>query len=419
MHKFFGGKDNVKSLSPFTIQIPSKKDNSRMMGMTAGGEEDQSQRLMHMIEKVKEVQLNNPYSPIITTDQVNLAKCWTDLFAAINRGDKEKAFRLFYDIPQNDSILRLLLLVHSPIYLESVIEYSIDAKKTGINILNSDILFTLGTFEILIKDIAASIACPTKICFSFGLPSHHAFAEQGSGFCILNKTALLIRHAELTHPEPLKYIIVGTDVNRDNGLCEILMQSASHLDICHVDIFDSRVYPQEDQDDIYNQLHLIGKGDSQKIMCWHKNKLDYFAVDLSLTTRQDNSPHPAVTFALQKIKDNIEQAKINRQKTILFLPTGWDSHENETAYCGKFINGRMMRQITAHKCRFNDNDLEYFYEHLFNLYKQNSDFIEGIYWGLEGGYDREMYESQIQLFLSSANKHLIQQGFEQTPQYPQ
>lgn len=44
----------------------------------------------------------------------------------------------------------------------------------------------------------------------------------------------------------MKHIIVGTDVNRDDGLCHILMNSATDMDICHIDVFDSRVYPQQD-----------------------------------------------------------------------------------------------------------------------------------------------------------------------------
>lgn len=399
----------------FTIQIPSPNDLAQMRGMTAGGEEDQSQRLMHMVQKIKEVQLFHPYSPIVTSDQINLQQYWIQLFDAINRGVKEEAFYLLYKIPLNDQILKALGAVHSVEYLKKIITYSIDAKSTGKIRLNRDILITPKTFELLIKDIAATFDCPSKLCFSFGLPSHHAYSDEGSGFCIINKTALLIRHAEMTHPEPLKYIIVGTDVNRDNGLCSILMQSASHLDLCHVDVFDSRVYPQQNLNNINNELQIIGQGED--IKCWRKDKLTYFAIDLSVTTRPTDSIHPALLFALRKIEETIEIAKKNQQKTAIFLPSGWDSHENETAFCGKCVNGKMLTQTAAHECRFNDNDFKYFYSHLLDLYQQNKDIIIGLYWGLEGGYDRIMYEGQIQLLLDTMNKQFMMQDQNEPPFY--
>lgn len=407
--KFFNKGPDTKPQPPFIIQVPSATDISMMKGMTAGGTEDQAERLGHMTKKIMAVQQNQNSSALMTTDKINLPTYWTDLFKAINQGQIAQAFRLFKAIPPNDSVLRPLLLVHSQAYLLSVIEHSINAQNTGTYILNSDIIFTPGTFEILIKDIATTISCPAKICLSFGLPSHHAFSEQGSGFCILNKTAVLIRHAELTHQKQLKYLVVGSDVNRDNGLCEVLMQSASHLDLTHIDIFDSRVYPQEDQSDVNNHLGFNGMGDEHEINNWQKNQLKYCAVDLKWITRKTDKPHPALLFALKKIDEQIKQAKRQQQIIMIFLPTGWDSHENETAYCGKFVNGKMMRQPSAHKYRFNDDDLTYFYEHLFSLYLKNNECIHGIYWGLEGGYDRPMYESQIDLLLNISNQRLKSQ----------
>ncbi len=419
MPNFFGTKDNVKSLPTFTIQIPSSTDSAMMVGMIAGGKEDQSQRLTRMTNKVKEVQQRYPESTIVTTDQVKINQYWTQLFTAIKQGNKVLAFKLFDEIPQYDSILRPLLLVHPSHYLKNIIESTIDSIKPDADIIDSDVIFTPLTFEILIKDIATSLSCPTQICLSFGLPSHHAFNARASGFCILNKTAVLIRHAELTQTTPLRYMVVGTDVNRDNGLCDILMNTAAHLNLCHIDVFDSRVYPQEDQNDINRQLQFTGKDVGHKIVSWHKNNLDYFAVDLSLIPRKDTSYHPAITFTLKKIKENITQAKMNGQKFALYLPTGWDSHENETAPCGNNVNGRMMRHATAHKCRFDDADMEHFYDTLFTLYKENMECFKGIYWGLEGGYDTHMYENQIELFLKKVNEHLHQPDVEQKACYCQ
>ena len=229
----------------------------------------------------------------------------------------------------------------------------------------------------------------------------------GSGFCVLNKTAVLIKQIASINQSPLKYIIVGTDVNRDNGLSHVLMESAAHLDICRVDVFDSRVYPGQDHAFIDIEFNSMGTDVGQKIKCWSRGTIKYFAVDLSLTTRETDSIHPALVFALKQMAEHIERAKMNGQRIMLFLPTGWDSHEDETAFCGKFVNGQIMSKTEAQTTRFNDRDLTHFYSKVFELYYGNKEFIVGMYWGLEGGYFRPMYEQQIQLMVSLILEKLV------------
>ncbi|MDF1929766.1 hypothetical protein PGH45_06415 [Legionella pneumophila] len=79
-------------------------------------------------------------------------------------------------------------------------------------------------------------------------------------------------------------------------------------------------------------------------------------MDLSLTSRKSVGVHPALLFALEQFKASIREAKAKGQKIALYLPTGWDSHEDETAYCGKFVKGRMLGKTAAHQFRFNDGD---------------------------------------------------------------
>ncbi len=391
------------------IQIPSEEHIEQMKGMPAGGVEDQYKRLMHMSKAIKKGQERHSLLPVITTEQASLPTAWNDLFAAINKGSKKEACDLLHHIPSQDTILQSVLTVHPIQYLEKIISYSIDAQRTGVKKINADIQITPHTFELLIKDLATTLEHPSKCHFSFGLPTHHAFSKEGSGFCIFNKIAILMKNAELTHPKPLKYVIVGTDVNRDNGLCDVLRESHSHMNICHIDIFDSRVYPYQDHSFIDYEFQIQGKQEKQNIRSWHQNQMDYFAVDLKLTTRRSVSVHPALLFALDKIKENITNAKRNNQKIALYLPSGWDSHENETAYCGKFVNERMMTSSEASKTRFNDGDLSFFYESIFTLYNENKECIDSIYWGLEGGYERPMYERQIQLMLQTIDAQLLQQ----------
>ncbi len=405
--KFFKGITNERKVPvECFIQLPSKEHIDQMNGMPAGGEEDQSKRLMHMTGAVTKEK--HPLLPVITTKQMSMTKGWDELFAAINRGSKKEAFQSLHHLSSQDILLQSILAVHPIDYLEKIISYSIDAQHTGIKKINADIIITPHTFELLIKDIATTLKYLAKCYFSFGLPSHHAFSREGSGFCIFNKIAILMKHAELTHKEPVKYVIIGTDVNRDNGLCNVLRESHSHMNICHVDIFDSRVYPHQNHSFIDYEFKTPGKEEKQHIKSWHQNQMEYCAVDLKLTSRDSVSVHPGLLFALDKIKENITHAKKNGQKIVLYLPTGWDSHEDETAFCGKFINDRMMTSSEASRARYNDEDLTFFYESIFTLYKENKECIEYIYWGLEGGYNRPMYERQIKLMLQIIDTQLLQ-----------
>ncbi|WP_058517223.1 acetylpolyamine aminohydrolase [Legionella parisiensis] len=417
-HKyFFRAKISPESYKEKTqeccIQIPSAKDIEQMHNMPAGAEEDQFKRLKHMTQVIVETQSTDSSLPVVTTDVVLLPKHWNQLFTAMKKGNEEVALALFAQFPEKDEILRALLAVHTHEYIQKLIFYCIQAQHKGWKQLSPDILITPGVFEVLIKDIAMTLFHFGKVHFSFGLPSHHAFSDEGNGFCILNKSAILIKYLQSLSSKPLKHIIVGTDVNRDNGLCNVLWNSASDMDICHVDIFDSRVYPQEDDAFITEAFQKSGEDVGQKIQMWQRGNLEYYAVDLSRTTRKPGLVHPALVFALEKIEEQIEQAKKNHQKVALFLPTGWDSHEEETAYCGKYVDGELMGDAEAQKTRFNSKDLTYFYESLFKVYQENKTDIEKIYWGLEGGYDRTMYEQQVQLLMSLVLKDIVHQDANQ------
>lgn len=397
------------------IQIPSTKDREQMQGMPAGLSETQDQRLSNMVRKIEQIKVEHASLPVMTTDQVSLPVVWEKLFAAISQCDETAAQALFRAIPQRDAILQALLLAHPQEYLQQLITYSIAAKASGMLALASEITITPGTFALLVNDIATTLFHAAKVHFSFGLPTHHAFSRGGSGFCILDKTAMLIKYRAQTSSSPLKFIIVGTDVNRDNGLSHDLMESASELDICHVDVFDSRVYPNQEHRFISREFSSPGTDAGQKIKCWNRGQMNYFAVDLSLTPRGGGAAHAALIFAVEKIAQQISSAQQNQQKVWLILPTGWDSHQDETAPCGKFIHGRTMSAREAQQMRFSNEDLTYFYERIFALYHEHKESIAGIYWGLEGGYNRPMYEQQIQLLMSLVVDELLPKNLNPKP----
>lgn len=386
------------------VQIPSFNDIQQMKYMPAGGIEDQCDRLDHMTSTVRVFIKNNPQLSIISTDEVVLPGHWDQLFQAIQSGQLKAAQKALSRIPSNDLLYQSLCAVHTLDYIIQLISQCISAKEFGAYPLGSDLLITPGAFEILIKDIASTVLVPSKVRVSFGLPSHHAFKEQGSGFCILNKTAILMKLKQLTQKKSLKYLIIGTDVNRDNGLSEILRCGFSQTDIHHLDVFDSRVYPGQNCFFIDEEFDMKNNIISKLAHHWSHEQYHYYVLNLAEIPRKHPMIHPAIHFIINQFNLWIEEAKKNKQKLMVLMPTGWDSHELETAFCGKFVHGQMMSKSASHEYRFSDEDLTYFYEQILLRYHQNRESFESLYWGLEGGYERTMYDNQINLLLSCLNQ---------------
>ncbi|MDI1352108.1 MAG: acetylpolyamine aminohydrolase, partial [bacterium] len=384
----------------FKIQIPEKDDLHAMNGLPAGGKEDQEMRLTNMIEQIQALAL-----PTVHTQHAGLAKDWLSLFLLIDKGDAKKSFQQLDIMTTNEPLLQLILNVHPINYLKKIIEYCIAAQSTQIKKINNDILITPKTFEILIKDIATTLTHRTPLYFSFGLPTHHASKNEASGFCILNKVVILMNHVQAYQKNPVQHLIIGTDVNRDNGLCSLLHESP-HLNSYHMDVYDSRVYPFQDRSCITKELKQAGKKLQLDIMSWDKKHLNYLSIDLSLNPRMKSIIHPALLFALEQLKIQILKASRTGEKIMIYLPTGWDSHEHETAECGAYIQGNMLEKAAAKQCRFNDDDLVYFYQQIIQIYLANNSTILGIYWGLEGGYDKTMYQNQIQLMFKTITNQL-------------
>lgn len=400
---------NTFNESECCIQVPSTKDLSYMTGMLAGENEDQKIRLTHMVQTVQ----RHSVFPLVTTDNSNPPKFWQDLFELIDKATMKshiaKILKHLRQIPRDNELNRSILAVHPIGYLEQVVQWSIKAKREKTLCLNNDINITPKTFEILIKDIITTLLNPAKIKFSFGLPSHHAFNSEASGFCVFNKTAIILQYTHLTQKSPMKHLIIGTDVNRDNGLCQVLRGCDEDLDICHVDIFDSRVYPNQNEA-IINKEFKTQKIVEDAVESWTSSKYRYFVVDLSKIKRTSTSTiiHPALDFALKKISDTIIEAKNNNQKIMLYLPTGWDSHQNETAYCSQYFGNKKITRAENILCRFNNNDMHLFYDRICHFYLEHPHIIAGIYWGLEGGYNTKMYEHQIQLMLEIVGNQLAE-----------
>ncbi|MFJ1268960.1 acetylpolyamine aminohydrolase [Legionella lytica] len=399
---------NTSNYQEYGIQIPSPADIQQMHEMPAGAQEDQYQRLTNMAEIIQQIQSQHSSLPLINTDQITLPESWSKVFTAIKEGDKVAALRYLSQISVRDIVLQALLTTHSFTYLQRLVHDCIEARASGVLALDNDVVITPGAFEVLIKDLATTLSLGAKFHFSFGLPSHHAFKNEGSGFCILDKTEILIKYMALTNPN-LNFLVIGTDVNRDNGLGDDLITAGDQLSVCHVDIFDSRVYPRQDHSFIQKNLRFAGEQIKEGINRWRNGWAQYLAVDLRFTSRQNQELHPALAFAINQMEEQLAKAQKDKQQIMIFLPSGWDSHEDETAYCGKYIGNRMMSKLEAKKQRFSDADMTTFYEKIFDLYHEHKKLIAGVYWGLEGGYHRPMYEKQITLLMNQVIHKLVKE----------
>lgn len=393
--------------SQFTIQVPSDEHLLAMNGMIAGMDEDQHLRLKHIKDVI--VQETNDINTVVHTDPSKMERHWQLLFQAIGEGNLELALQCFMNIPQTDLILKTMLSVHPADYLKEIISYSVAAAKHH-RVVNQtpDIVYTSRTFEILVCDLATTLQCTTPVCVSFGLPTHHASASRAAGFCFLNKTAMLIKGVQDTPPQPVHALIIGTDVNRDDGLAKILWDHPTPYPICHVDIYDSRVYPNQNKQWINQEFGSQGTTLSSLTTHWQNDTYHYFALDLAQHTRVKGTIHPALSFAIGTMKQQLSQAKTDGYKIMLVLPTGWDSHADETAPCGRLLDQEHELSLrTAYKHRFTNQDLRYFYEEFFTLYQQYSDIVTCVYWGLEGGYEPTMYVEQLKNFLSQLQLKLL------------
>lgn len=389
---------------PFTFQIPSDLDIARMQSMVAGTDEDQASRLEHMVHKIEQTQLHYPTNPILSTEEAVLPEHWHALFNAIDTGQQTTALRLLENIPPEDPVFKALSAVHSQSYLRKLVISCIQALDSGSKKLNHDVIVTPGTFELVVKDLCTTLNCPSKICLSFGLPTHHANSRTGNGFCIINKVAALMHHALSAPNPPDRVVIAGLDVNRDDGLADIVLSKFLDHTICHIDVFDSRVYPNQDEAAITSTTSQSGELVTEGITCRKTQNQTYYSVDLSQIKRKRSDIHPALLFTLEHITKQINEAKANNETVMIILPAGWDSHEMETAPCGRNIEDKKMTARAAHLCRFDDADLRTFYQVFWTLYQNDNETITGVYWGLEGGYDRQMYEQQIELLVHSVNQ---------------
>ena len=110
-----------------------------------------------------------------------------------------------------------LLRVHTPAYLEKIRTGAFDsaeAVKLGLPagevLLFRSRLEVGGTLAALDAALAGGIAC------NLAGGTHHAFADRGLGYCVLNDVAIAIRRHHATRPAA-RVAVIDTDAHQGNG----------------------------------------------------------------------------------------------------------------------------------------------------------------------------------------------------------
>ena len=380
-----------------TYLVPCTEDLIAMASLCAGAKESQMQRLGHISHILKNELGDTPSFQTRTsvTQHAVDRLSWQLVFKAIKLNDVTLVKAAFAHIPKEDLLLKALLEVHSYKYL---LDLAVQCAELEINEdkeIHADVVCSHLTFEVLITDLISTLEQRRDINFSFGLPTHHAYREHPAGFCMINKVAALFAYEQLIAEDLLEAFFIGFDVNRDDGLNETSMNLPVTHSITHIDIHDSRVYPWHDASTI-DEILGINHHRQDNMNVWEKENKSYKTIDLAESLREGSACHPALVTALNELESSLKNAQKSGKKIIIFLPTGWDSHCEEQAPCGRMISqSRYLSKEESEQCRFTDEDINYFNHELNQLYNQYKANINRIYWQLEGGYTPDVNKRQI------------------------
>jgi acetoin utilization deacetylase AcuC-like enzyme len=114
-----------------------------------------------------------------------------------------------------------VMLVHSPHYVNKLMEGSLSAREElqmeipySPQVVDAFLLHTGGSV------LAAERALQDGVCVNIGGGFHHAFAEHGEGFCMINDFAVAIRALQ-SRKKIRRAMTVDCDVHQGNGTAAI------------------------------------------------------------------------------------------------------------------------------------------------------------------------------------------------------
>ena len=116
----------------------------------------------------------------------------------------------------------IILLTHDKEYLDKLIHQRLSAseqRKIGFplspELIHRELIITQGTID------AALYAIKNKIALNIAGGTHHAFAERGEGFCLLNDMAVAANYL-LSNQLSNKILVIDLDVHQGNGTAKLM-----------------------------------------------------------------------------------------------------------------------------------------------------------------------------------------------------
>lgn len=390
--------NGTKSIPAIVYQVPHQQDLEAMNGAYAGLNEDQGMRLSTMKRCIM-AHMNDDF--VIDSHSYNhhtfeFAFPWQLICQAIREGNEHLALCLFDDIHQTP-LKKALLHVHSISYIKEIIQTCSRLTPNQHIQFKQDLLINRLSFEVIINDLLSTINSDFAVIVNIGLPGHHATFSGGRGFCFINKNLVLSMDEYFRHQgqEPLSLLVLGIDVNQDNGTHEILNNIDMPMPSVHIDICDTRVYPYP------------GNISPIAINLAHQHTQEYLLIDLAKSRLELTSPahpaqhkhiHPAIVTALLRALQQLEQAALLNQHVILNILLGFDSHQGEEAACGRMINAnRWLREDERQEHRFSDEDFAFFYHELACMLTHYNNILHRTFIQIEGGYTPKIYQKQLQV----------------------
>lgn len=120
----------------------------------------------------------------------------------------------------------IILLTHSKEYLDKLLNQQLsesEQRRIGFpqspELVQRELIITQGTID------ACSFAMESGVALNVAGGTHHAFAERGEGFCLLNDIAIAsnyLLHKKLSH----KILVIDLDVHQGNGTAKLMEQES-------------------------------------------------------------------------------------------------------------------------------------------------------------------------------------------------
>lgn len=110
-----------------------------------------------------------------------------------------------------------VLRVHTAAYLEKIRSGALDAReRLKLGLPASEALLVRSRLEVAGTLAAMHAAMADGLACNLAGGTHHAFADRGEGYCVLNDVAIAIRQLHQAHPGT-RVAVIDTDAHQGNG----------------------------------------------------------------------------------------------------------------------------------------------------------------------------------------------------------